>query len=66
VETVYTDALRAGDRWRQLQTLAAIGEMGRAGEGLRPEIERLRNASADLDVRERAGWLLTQLADRSR
>ena len=40
--------------------------MGRAGAGLRPEVERVQREDRDLEVRERAGWLLTQLADRSR
>jgi len=65
VTAAYADGLRADDPWIQLAALSAIREMGRAGEELRPEIERLR-ASPEARVRDQAGWLLTQLADRSR
>jgi len=66
VEDAYRDGLRAEDPFLRRDTLVAIGEMGRAGAGLRPEIERVQREDRDLEVRERAGWLLTQLADRSR
>jgi HEAT repeat protein len=66
VAAAYGDGLRADDHWRQLETLAAIREMGRDGAVLRAEIERVQRESRDPKVRDHASWLLTELADRSR
>ncbi len=66
LEAAYADGLRADDHWLQLETLAAIREMGREGAALRAEIERVQRESRDPKVRDRASWLLTELADRSR
>ena len=66
VTAAYADGLHAEDPWLQLETLAAIREMGREGGALRAEIERVGRESQDPKVRDHASWLLTQLADRSR
>lgn len=65
VAAAYTRVLRSDDFFAKRTAFGAIREMGRAAESLRPELERLR-ADPDLRVREYAGWLLTELADRSR
>jgi hypothetical protein len=66
VADAYRDGLRASDRWVQLETLAAIGEMGSDGAALRAEVELAASAGPDVDVRGRAGDVLALITGGSR